>query len=386
MSQLREQPLRRRVGRQDPPAISTARHFCIREIGVLAEQGVLDRARMLLARRAQRDPRDADAYLDAIRLEHGVPSSGSAWRAWLVRALEGGVEIADRVGAIVPEPALADALIEVPPGALLRLGDRASALELLRSRARALLAGDDPRALDLAEQLERTDAEDGELRELCSALLAARAFAEPVRVEQLAERLHIATTAEPLHSALALARDYRALRLEAELPAPLERVIGLWGRCDERTDQGLLSRLDRDLRAQPSVYLAWADALASQAPALIERLRARWQAACEPAPAGDSTAAEKVVAQARAAIEHDARRLVPLPTIERSLYRAHVRPRALHAVVAQAPELQATALVELASRQPGRARRVLRMLASDSALALIDQLARLCRSHVPGAT
>jgi hypothetical protein len=78
MSPAREQPLSRRNPAQPPPSAFTARHFSIREIGVLSEQGVLDRARMLLARRAQREPRDPDAYLDAIRLELGVPSSGSA--------------------------------------------------------------------------------------------------------------------------------------------------------------------------------------------------------------------------------------------------------------------------------------------------------------------
>jgi len=379
MSPTHDQPLRRKQVVPAPPPVSTARHFYNREVGVLSEQGGHDRARMLLARQAQRESLNPEPYLDAIRLELGVPSSGSAWRAWLARAFESKAEIADRIATIVPEAALCMALIEISPGAIFEQADRPSALDLLRLRARALLASDDPRSLDLLETEAITSSSDAEIVELCLNVLSARAFAEPARVERLAAKLSTASTHEPLRAALAIARDYAALSLSARLPSPLERMIALLGRCDEPTDRNLLAAVDRDLRAQPVLYLEWADAVALAAPRLIDAWLTRWQTPVPAATPDGAAITAKVITEASAAIESDPLRFVPLPATELTLYRKHVRLKALSAIVEHAPSVRLELLRTGGAEQPGRVRRALNHLANDPALALVEQLARQAR-------
>jgi len=55
-------------------------------IGVLVEQGNLERARVLLAKRASTQPSDPMLYLDAIRMERVASPDARAWQAWLSQA------------------------------------------------------------------------------------------------------------------------------------------------------------------------------------------------------------------------------------------------------------------------------------------------------------
>lgn len=383
--------LRQRGAHRPPPAIVTARQFCSREIGVLAEQGVHDRARILLAKRIQAEPREPEPYLDAVRLELGVPSSGSAWRAWLVRALEAGVAIADRIAEIVPEPALQSALTEVAPALLWRQPDRASALDLLRLRACALLTSTssepEPRALDVVEAVLSGElpasSDDAALFELCAGVLIASALVQPEPVARLAAslegRLGEAERAE-LEAELRLARRYRALELPLEPPAPIERALGLLGRCTPELDRALLAELDRDVRARPARYLAWADAVGEAAPELTDAWLTRWRA-IERArqSAWPQERASGLIHDATRAIERDALRFLPLPASDLALYRKHARHKAWSALVEHAPEVRLESLRGLAQLRSGAAGRALAHLGSDPALALFDQLLRLAR-------
>jgi hypothetical protein len=376
-------PLQQRVEREPPPSTPTARHFFIREVGILAEQGVLDRGRMLLARRARDAPDEPEAYLDAMRFELCVPSSGLAWSAWMARALQAGVPVATYIAKIVPERALAPALLEIAPSALLKQADRKSALDLLRLRAVSALTIGDARALDLLEPEALVHAAtDGDLAELCMHVLAARAFADPDHVERLGASLDAACqrpSSDPiraeLRAAIALGRSYRSHAIDAPCPAPLERTLGLLGRCDPRADRALLADLERDLRAQPASYLAWADAVASAAPALIDALLMRFGGAAGAESPATSARSDALVLDMAAAIESTALRFLPLPPAEQALYRKHVRLKALNAIVEPGPASQLHALIASAAQQTGSAKRVLALLGSDPALALIDQLA-----------
>lgn len=374
-------PLARRATLEPPPAIPTARHFFIREIGILAEQGVLDRARMLLARRSRDVPDEPEAYLDAMRFELAVPSSGAAWSAWMIRALEAAVPVATYIAKIVPERTLAPALLEIAAAAFLKQPDRKSTLDLLRLRAATALLTGDARALDLLEpEVLELAASDNELSTLCVHVLAARAFADPDRVEQLAFRLDEACKrpSDParleLRDAIALGRSYRSLAIDAACPAPLERAFGLFQRCDAAVDRAVLADLERDLRAQPAAYLAWADAVSAAAPSLLEACAARFRTT-EPAAATAATPrASALLDSVAKAIEGDALRFVPLPPAEHALYRKHVRLKAAAAVIEQG-ELSLPALIAGAASANGRAKRVLALLSSDAALALLDRLA-----------
>jgi hypothetical protein len=389
-------PLQQRVKREPPPDPPTARHFFIREIGILAEQGVLDRARTLLTRRARDAPDEPEAYLDAMRFELCVPSSGHAWSAWMGRAIDAAVPVATYIATIVPERTLAPALLEVAASALLEQADRKNALDLLRLRAVAGLTAGDGRALDLldAEVLKHA-ALDGELAELCLHVLSARAFADPDHVERLAIDFDAACSrpnGDPvraeLRAAIALGRSYRSLAIDAPCPAPLERALGLLGRCDPAADRALLADLARDLRAQPASYLAWADAVASTAPALIDGWLAQFrglgvgESAAEPVAA--SPRSDALVLDMTAAIESNALRFLPLQPAEQALYRKHVRRKALSAILEPGLAAQLRALIASAAQQAGRAKRVLALLGSDPALALIDQLAITSASRGSG--
>lgn len=376
-------PLRQRLEREPPPDTPTARHFFIREIGILAEQGVLDRARMLLARRSRDAPDEPEAYLDAMRFELCVPSSGLAWSAWMARAFDGAVPVATYIAKIVPERTLAPALLEIAPSALLKQPDRKNALDLLRLRAACALMTGDARALDVldADVLQHA-ATDGDFAELCLHVLAARAFTDPDHVERLAMTFDAICTrpsGEPvraeLRAAVALGRSYRSLAIDTPCPARLERALGLLGRCDAAADRALLADLGRDLRAQPASYLAWADDVANAAPALIEAwlVRFRWPARAE-SPAA-SPRSDALVLDMTAAIGGNALRFLPLQPAEQALYRKHVRLKALSAIVEPGAQAQLHALIASASQQAGPAKRVLALLGSDPALALIDQLA-----------
>jgi hypothetical protein len=282
---------------------------------VLAEQGVLDRARMLLARRAQREPLAPDAFLDAIRLELTIPSSGSAWSAWLTRAIEGGVEIADRIASIVPERELSRALAEVAPEALLRQASRAEAMDLLRARAAWLLSENDARALDVLDgELIVAGDTDPELRALQVAALLARAFAAPEPVDRhrqaIAARLTAQQAAE-LQGEIELARLCHRLELPGRLPA-LDAALALLGRCDAQLDHVVQGNLGRDLRARPSEYLAWADAAAAGEPLLLDALFARLNAPSTSLAAEPNARCAALAAELARAIESDARRFVPL--------------------------------------------------------------------------
>ena len=374
---MERHPLRRRVDVEPPPATPAARHYCIREVGVLAEQGVLDRARMLLARRVQREPRAPEAFLDAIRLELTVPSSGSAWRAWLERAFEGGVEIADRIASIVPEPELSRALADIAPRALLEQASRDQALDLLRARAARLLVDGDARALDALEgELIGMGARDPQLRELQRGVLLARALAAPEAVDRLGRALMNDAgdeLAAELRRELELARAYHRLALPGRLP-PLDAALALLGRCDAEVDGALCSKLARDMRARPGEYLAWADA-AAEDPTLLDALCARAAPASSARqPDGAAGVAELTVAIAQA-IESDPRRFVPLPSSERALYRKHVRPKALAAIVERSVPLGS--LAAGLRDHKGAARRALAQLEGDAALRLVDRIARL---------
>lgn len=349
----------------------------------MAEQGVLDRARMLLARRSRDAPAEPEAYLDAMRLELGVPSSGAAWSAWMARALEAAVPVATYIAKIVPERALAPALLEIAPSAFLKQPDRGSALDLLRLRAvTALLAGD-PRALDLLEpEVLKHAASDAELSVLCASVLAARAFAEPDHVERLALQLDAASkqpgdaARAELRSAIALGRGYRSLTIDAKCPAPLERALGLLGRCDSDADRKLLADLERDLRAQPALYLAWADSVAAAAPALIDAWLTRFRrGAPADRAAGATSRSDALVGDVAKAIESDALRFVPLPPAAQALYRKHVRLKALSGIIEAPGEASLGALAASAAAQTGHAKRVLALLSSDPPLGLLDQLA-----------
>jgi hypothetical protein len=378
------QPLGRRRSIEPPPAVVTARHFFIREVGILAEQGVLDRARMLLARRSNDAPSEPEAYLDAMRFELAVPSSGAAWSAWMTRALKAAVPVATYIAKIVPERTLAPQLLQVRASAFLKQPDRASALDLLRLRAVAALLANDARALDVLEDdaLEHA-ATDAELAALCMHVLAARAFAEPDHAERLATKLDnaIKPAAESaaraeLRAAIALGRAYRSVTIEAPCPAPLERALGLYGRCDAGADRLLLADLERDLRAQPAPCLAWADAVAAAAPALIEAWLARFRGpSSAPAQSAATPRSDAVVRDAAAAIERDALRFLPLHQADQALYRKHVRPKALAAITDPAAGAPLAALLASTSALVGRGKRVLELVGSDPALALLDQLA-----------
>jgi hypothetical protein len=386
---MERHPLHRRAQLDPPPAIPTARHFCIREVGVLAEQGVLDRARMLLARRAQKEPLTPDAFLDAIRLELSVPSSGSAWCAWVTRALEGGVEIADRIASIVPERELSRTLAEIAPGLLLQQTSRAAALDLLRARAGWLLSENDPRALDVLED-ELIDAGDSdpELRALQVATLFARVFAAPEPVERhrqaLAARLDTEQAAQ-LQREVELARAYHRLDLSGRLP-PLDAALALFGRCDAQLDHNLQADLGRDLRARPSEYLAWADAVASSQPALLDTLSARLHtslAATTSQPAEPHARSAALSAELARAIESDARRFVPLSASVLALYRKHARLKALMAITERAVTFEALAGAVRAHK--GAARRALAHLEADAALRLVGRVAQSSTSASRGS-
>lgn len=392
-------PLGQRRTVEPPPAVVTARHFFIREVGILAEQGVLDRARMLLARRSNDAPSEPEAYLDAMRFELAVPSSGAAWSAWMTRALEAGVPVATYIAKIVPERTLAPELLEVRASAFLRQPDRASALDLLRLRAVAALMASDARALDVLEDDALPHAaSDAELAALCTHVLAARAFVEPDLVERLAAKLDGATkldsAAKPLEesaaraelrAAIALGRAYRSLTIDVPCPAPLERAIGLYGRCDASADGLLLGDLARELRAQSAPCLAWADAVAAAAPALIEAWLARFRdASTAPAESAATPRSDALMRDASAAIERDALRFLPLHQAEQAMYRKHVRPKALAAIVDPAAGAPLRALLASTSAHAARAKRVLELLGGDPALALLDQLAVTSASRGSG--
>lgn len=375
---MERHPLHRRAQLDPPPAIPTARHFCIREVGVLAEQGVHDRARMLLARRAQKEPLTPDAFLDAIRLELTVPSSGSAWCAWLTRAIEGGVEVADRIASIVPERELSRTLAEIAPGLLLRQTSRAEALDLLRARTAWLLGENDPRALDVLEgELIDAGDSDPELRALQVATLLARVFAAPEPVERHRQALTARITggqAAELQREVELARAYHRLELSGRLP-PLDAALALFGRCDAQLDHTLQANLGRDLRARSSAYLVWADTLASAEPALLDALFARLDATTTSQPAEQAAQSAALSAELAQAIEGDALRFVPLSASELSLYRKHARLKALSAITERAVTFEA--LASAVREQKGAARRVLAHLEADAPLRLVGRIARI---------
>lgn len=377
-------PLGQRRSLEPPPAIPTARHFFIREVGILAEQGVLDRARMLLARRSRDAPDEPEAYLDAMRFELSVPSSGAAWSAWMTRALKAAVPVATYIAKIVPERTLAPELLEVRASAFLKQPDRASALDLLRLRAVAALLASDARALDVLEDdvLEHA-ASDAELAALCLHVLAARAFAEPDHVERLAAKLDAACKAvgesparAELRAAIALGRAYRSLTIAAPCPAPLERALGLCGRCDASADRALFADLERDLRARPAAYLAWTDEVAAVAPALVDAWLLRFRSfSAVPGEPAATPRSDALVRDAAASVERDALRFLPMPHANQKLYRKHVRPKVFATIMDPASDASLRAVVTSARTYAGPGKRALEQLALDSALVLLDQLA-----------
>jgi len=359
-------------------------------VGVLAEQGGLDRARMLLMRRTQSAPLEPEAYLDAIRLELSVPSSGSAWRAWLVRAVEGGAQVAGHVAGIVPVPALSIALTDLSPGALLEQADRDAALDLLRLRACALLVEDDARCLDLLDDEALTAAgDDAAWRELCLAVLLARSFAAPHAVLRGLEKLK-AIPDHPLlgelAAELARAQRYQALRRQARAPSSLERLLGLAGRCSEEVDRVVLRGFDHDARAQSAVHLAWADEVAKLAPELVDAWCARMTAlaqargAPERLPDPADARARAIVDQAARDIEADARRFLPGAAISMALYRKHARLKLLAGIAEHGPSLRLERLAAVGAGRSGAVRRVLAHLRRDRALVLFEAMVRLARA------
>jgi hypothetical protein len=245
------------------------------------------------------------------------------------------------------------------------------------------LLASDPRALDVLEDevLERA-AGDADLAQLCMHVLAARAFADPDHVERLAAKLDAASKSASvgpargeLRAAIAMGRGYRSLTIAAPCPAPLERALGLFGRLNASADRALFADLERDLRAQPAPYLAWADEVAAAAPALIDTWLIRFRSlSAAPAEPIATPRSDALIREATAAIERDALRFLPMPRTNRTLYRRHVRPRIFAAIVEPTAAVTLRAVAASAQSYAGGSKRVLEQFACDSALVLLDQL------------
>jgi hypothetical protein len=281
-----------------------AEDFCIddffeREIGILCEQGNFERARVLLSRRASELRGEANLFYDGIRIERSAAPGGEAWQAWVARALADGAQIAPRLRALVPEPALRAYLVRADVGwtVLQRQKDAAAARELLRLRLEHQVDADPGAALGALEDaaLLRAAQHDPALMRLAIAVLAGASWREPARASALAQQygvtLDAGSAASAANGAAQGAYDAHALLVQAlrrhgawatvaqqePCPAPLDRFVRVGRLLSAARAQALCATLGADLRVRPREYLRCATAIVSAPHGLADWLLAALQ-------------------------------------------------------------------------------------------------------------
>jgi hypothetical protein len=400
----------------DDPPEPAPEAFSDRELGILADQGNFERARMILARRVVERPQDGRVYLDAIRTERCAAPQGEAWQAWLSRALSAGASVTAGLPALVPLRPLCAYLVRQSVGwdVLCRQADGRSARDLLRLRLQRQAIEDPAGALAAIEEPALISAarEDGELQGIALAVMVAGMFRQPARVLALAPEYGIelgvseAAAAEPspcpellslLRRAYASCAAWQAARDQAAPPEPLERFVRCSALVSAESGARMLAELRADLRARPREHLSFVDAAARASravPELLLKLLADEGSPGVPreASASQQAALERCAATATATVGLDpvlrgwlgllalglaahavawavassvgvfvsGASVVALLSLTRSLdaalYRRHLRSPLLRVVTEQALPLELAARGLRASKLPRRAR------------------------------
>ncbi|MDH5675926.1 MAG: hypothetical protein OEZ06_27630 [Myxococcales bacterium] len=244
--------------------------FANRRLGILGEQGQLEEARQILARRAVAERADAEVYLDAIRLEIGAPSSEQVWMAWLSRGLAHGAPLLPELFEVVSRSDLMRFVAGDEFGwrTLSRQQDLDGARDLLRLRLLGQLQVDTDKALEALEEAElgRAAGSDPELRALALATLRVALFDRPERVMELARGFGVEPTSagagpgvQALVSDLMAAHRTRPMwsRVgeQVQCPRPLERIVRFGSVASLELGEALRRELVEDLLSQPQVYL-----------------------------------------------------------------------------------------------------------------------------------
>ncbi|MGD8859920.1 MAG: hypothetical protein PVI30_07900 [Myxococcales bacterium] len=297
-------PLRPRAAIPEAAAPRTE-EFADRQIGLLAEQGQFEQARRLLTRRVSEGEPAASVYLDAIRLERSAAPRGTAWKAWLSRAQQGGVRLLPELLHVVPADAVARHLLERGHGygALRGALEANIAHSLLALALHPLLDRAPTRALPLLEdpELQRAAREDPALAEVVVGALAVVAWQQPAAARELSQALPAPDDARALlERALRMQPAWQALEAGRAAPAALRRVLQLGPVVDADAARRLREELAQDMAARPEQYVAFCEravyvssALARQCGELLDGLRA--DDAATGAPASQGATVERCV-------------------------------------------------------------------------------------------